>query len=98
MNVFASRLIFRGESRQAGERQVSLVGGERKCVEVGPGRWTVEARSRRPYDSAARDEDVCRSNTLRLNARGGHTYEIELEPRGRGAEYVCGWRLGLSSR
>lgn len=98
MNVFASQLTLRGSSRRAGERRLSLIGGETKCVDVEPGRWSVEARSGRPQEPAAHDTVECRSNTLRLNARAGRTYEIELEPRGRGAEYVCGWRLGLLSR
>jgi hypothetical protein len=98
MNAIPSRAIVTRGAEEGSERQVSIAGGERKCVDAGPGRWKVEARSKRPYDPAAKDENECRSNTLTVEVVDGGTVEIEISPRLRGSAYLCGWKISKTAR
>jgi hypothetical protein len=98
MNAIPSRVIVTQDAEEGSDRQVSIAGGERKCVDAGPGRWRVEARSKRPYDPAAKDENECRSNTLTVEVVDGRTVKIDISPRLRGSEYLCGWRVSKTAR
>jgi hypothetical protein len=64
MNLHPVRLLAR---RHGTSREVArLRGAESSCVDVELGTWSLEARSRRPYDPSASDPNACRSRALRV--------------------------------
>jgi hypothetical protein len=93
MNIIPSRVIIRPVGQQGSDQQVSIAGGERKCVEARPGKWEIEARSKRPYDPAAKDDNECRSNTVGVEVIEGRTVVIAVSPRSHRSAYLCGWRV-----
>lgn len=93
MNIIPSHVIIRSVGQQGSEQQVSIAGGERKCIEVRAGDWDIEARSRRPYDPSAKDENECRSNTIGVVVNEGQTIVIAISPRSRRSAYLCGWTV-----
>jgi hypothetical protein len=93
MNNIPSRVIMKADAQSGADQQVSITGGERKCVDARSGKWEVEARSKRPSDPAAKDGNQCRSNVLRVEVTDGQTVEIEISPRSRRSEYLCGWKV-----
>jgi hypothetical protein len=83
-----------GEQRGRSRRLVELRGGEKACVSVPLGRWSLEARSTRPYDPKASDANECRSFPLIVDVTKTEAVTVSVSPLGRGPTYVCGWDLG----
>src|ERR1041385_2554986 len=84
INILSSRVVLTKASRRLVRHDISLIGGENKCIVVEPGRWSVQARSTRPYDPSDRDSNRCRSTRLTVFARGGEKVSVDIAPRNRG--------------
>jgi len=78
-----------GSSRKLAE----LRGGEKKCVSVPQGKWSVDARSSRPNAPKASDPDECRSSALLIEVTKSPTVTLSISPLGRGSTNLCGWNL-----
>jgi hypothetical protein len=70
-----------------------LKGGEKKCLGVAPGRWSLEARSRSVEAPKASEAWACRSAALVLDVGESETVTITVTPLGRPPTYHCGWDL-----
>lgn len=90
MNVHLVRLVA---SRDGRAREVArLRGGEKSCVDLEGGAWSIEARSTRPYDPSPSDPDACRSRPLRIRVEQ-KDIRVTVSPQSKGSAYICGWDL-----
>jgi hypothetical protein len=72
---------------------VQLKGGQKTCVSVPQGKWSLEARSTRLDDPKSSDPNECRSAALVVEVTRSPTVTISVAPLGRGSTYICGWNL-----
>jgi hypothetical protein len=76
-----------------GKEIVSITGGERKCVFVETGRYSIVAQSSDPYDPNDINPKTWQSKPLKVVAHSNIKKEIIIKPISRGAEYVGPWKL-----
>jgi hypothetical protein len=82
-----------GEVGGRARRLAELKGGQKRCVGVAPGRWSLEARSRDVAAPKPSAPEACRSSPFVLDVGERETVIVTITPLGRAPAYYCGWDL-----
>ena len=70
-----------------------LLGGQAACLFVEPGANDLIITSRLPYDPQAKDEQACKSRSLKLELRSNENRTFLICPATKGNSYACGWQV-----
>jgi hypothetical protein len=82
-----------GDQGGGARRLVELKGGQKRCVGVAAGRWSLDARSRNVAAPKTSNAEACRSSALVLDVGEKETVTVTVSPLGRPPSYYCGWDL-----
>ena len=72
---------------------VPVLGGQAVCLYTLPGDSELTITSRLPYDLKSKDDEACKSQTLKLRLRGSDNRTFLICPATKGNAYTCGWRI-----
>jgi hypothetical protein len=72
---------------------VPMIGGQAICLYVQPGNSELTVTSRYPYEPKSKNDEACKSRTLKLALSGNDTRTFQICPATKDNAYVCGWRI-----
>ncbi len=72
---------------------VPLIGGQAVCLYAQPDDSELTITSRYPYDPKSKNDEACKSKTLKLSLSGNDNRTFLICPATKGNAYVCGWRI-----
>jgi hypothetical protein len=86
VNILAVEIAIDGKSSG------SLVGGQARVINVGPGDHSILVYSADPYDPSSKN-DAWRSMEIKVRLVNDSIVHIAIIPKTRGSSYVGGWEL-----
>ncbi len=75
-----------------------VIGGQTVCLFVGPGENELTITSHYPYDPESKDDEACKSRTVKLKLKANENRTFLICPAVKGSAYTCGWRLAQTMR
>lgn len=72
---------------------VPVVGGQAVCLYVHPGDSELTITSRYPYEPDSKDDEACKSKTLKLSLSSNDNRTFLICPAAKQDHYACGWRI-----
>lgn len=85
--------LLKAEITANGRHLCSIAGGERKCINVKPGKYTIHAQSSSPSNSTDKSRKTWNSQNLSIFVAPEGKVTITLEPLSFGVEYIGQWLL-----
>jgi hypothetical protein len=72
---------------------VPVIGGQVICLYVQPGDSELTITSRYPYDPSSKDNEACKSKTLKFSLSANSNRTFMICPATKQDHYACGWRV-----
>lgn len=76
-----------------GKHVLWIRGGENKCIDIKPGKYTIIAQSSDPYDPYDEKSDTWKSKPLILNVMNDNKVNIDISPISSEGGYSGPWLL-----
>ena len=86
INLLPSKVSF-------GQVTLELIGGQKQCGFIKPGKTVVRVTSKEPYSPTASDPAACKSEPKVIRAKKGEVLTLAVWPAIRDSSHACGWLI-----